>query len=68
MRKLFNDFTDIMVATTIAITLAMAIASLAGCATYAPEQVTQEDATRAGMESVRTFAWGSLGPSSVRTP
>lgn len=50
----------------IALTVLVALASLstlAGCVApgdpfeYAPEQVTREDATRAGMHSVRTFAW-----------
>lgn len=41
----------------------LAILFLSGCVApgdpfeYAPEQVTREDATRAGMNSVRTFAW-----------
>lgn len=60
--------------TSIIIVALLTLLSLSGCVApgdpfeYAPEQVTREDATRAGMESVRTFSHGSLGASSVRTP
>lgn len=48
---------------TIILVTLVTFSVLTGCAApgdpfeIAPEQVTREDATRAGMNSVRTFAW-----------